>query len=62
MIASVDSQELIDIVFRAALCEHSALGIWAQNLPTFRKMLGEEDYVRVISCIRGIFLQGIDWV
>jgi hypothetical protein len=56
------SDDLIDIVFRAALCDHSAIGLWAQNLSTFRRMIGEEDYIRVKWCIGHIFTEGIDHV
>ena len=58
----LDSHELTDIVFRAAWGEYNALHIWAANLNTFKKMLGEEDYARVIYCIRRIFTEGIDCV
>ena len=60
--AESEFNKLTDIVFRAALCEHEALNIWAQNLPVFQKMLGEVNYWQVICCIRGIFLRGIDRV
>lgn len=56
------SEDLIDIVYRVALCDHSALGIWAQNIPQFKKMLGDLDYARIKFCVGQIFTEGIDYV